>query len=248
MSSITDAWGYFEFEPNFYQNHSQLIDSYMEHAIELGPNLFDFLHKVTNYKFYFTGTAKNWFINYLDSALNELGFMQQKRHIKLYNALYKAHSKIHFTYNDYSPDDRKWLLINCDIRPNHLTNTPVEPSIFANISMNIKDITTREKSADNHSLVLNDIEDGLIFDESKPDYELGIQEFIKEYLKPAIKVSIKNIDSQDEEKFYHTLIDLIKDYAQNNPIYNGAILLDDFETPADMLDLVNKALKAKIKG
>lgn len=248
MSSITDTWGYFEFEPDFYQKHSQLIDSYMEHAIELNSSLFDFLRKSTNYKFYFTGNAKNWSINYLDDTLNDLGFMQQKRHIELYNALYKAHSKIHFTYNDYSPDDRKWLLINCDVRPNHLTNTLIKPNTFANISMDIKDIITREKSADNRSLVLNDIEDGLIFDESKPDYDLGIQDFINEYLKPAIKVPAKNIDSKDEAKFYQTLINLIKDYAQNNPTYNGALLLDDFETSSDMLNLVIKAMNAKIKG
>lgn len=220
----------------------------MEHAIELGSNLFDFLHKVTSYKFYFSGTAKNWFINYLTGALNELGFMQQKRHIELYNALYKAHSKIHFTYNDYSPDDRKWLLINCDVKPNHLTNTLIKPNTFTNISMDIKDIITRDKSADNRSLVLNDIEDGLIFDESKPDYDLGIQDFINEYLKPAIKVPTKNIDSKDEAKFYQTLINLIKDYAQNNPTYNGALLLDDFETSSDMLNLVTKVMNAKIKG
>lgn len=45
MSSITDVWGYFEFNPDFYLENIDLINKYMYNAIESEHGFFEFLKK-----------------------------------------------------------------------------------------------------------------------------------------------------------------------------------------------------------
>lgn len=248
MSSITDAWGYFEFNPDFYFDNKNLIDNYMDQAMSTEHGLFDFIEKATDSKFYFTATGKNGFLDDIPDALNELGTDNEKQHTELYNKLYQTRTVfhrgvIHFTYNDYSPDDREWLSVDCTVSP-----MGISPITQSNIDLEVNNIAIKQNPTDNRSLILADIEDGIIFDKNKPNYKCGIKDFIKDYVEPAIKIPQDCIDLSDKNSFYQTIIDLLENYAQNNSTCNGALLLENFETPADMLDLINKALKAKIKG
>lgn len=243
MSSITDAWGYFEFNPNFYFDNMNAINNYMYQAMATEHGLFDFIKKATDSKFYFTATGKNGFLDDIPDALNELGVGNETRHTALYNKLYQARTAIHFTYNDYSHDDREWLSVDCTVSP-----TGINSLIQSDIDLEVSNIAIKQNPTDNRSLILADIEDGIIFDKNKPNYKLGIQDFIRDYIEPAIKIPQDCVDLSDKNDFYQTIITLLDDYTQNDSICNGALLLEDFETPADMLDLINKALTAKIKG
>lgn len=243
MSSITDVWGYFEFDPDFYLENIDLINKYMYKAIESEHGFFEFLKKATDAKYYFTATGKNSFLGDIPDALNELGIGNETRHTTLYNKLYQAQSAIRFTYNEYTPDDRKWYSIACTVSP-----TGINSLIRSDIDLEVANIAIKQNPADNRSLILADIEDGIIFDKNKPYYKLGIQDFIREYIEPVIKIPQEYIDLSDKDGFYQTIINLLEDYAQSNSTCNGALLLEDFETPADMLELITKALKAKIKG
>lgn len=243
MSSIIDVWGYFEFDPDFYLENIDLINKYMYKAIESEHGFFEFLDKATDAKFYFTATGKNSFLDDIPDALNELGIGNEARHTALYNKLYQARSAIRFTYNEYSPDNRKWYSIACTVNP-----TGINSLIRSDIDLEVANISIKQNPTDNRSLILADIEDGIIFDKNKPDYKLGIQDFIKDFIKPVIKIPQEYIDLSDKNDFYQLIINLLENYAQNNPVCNGALLLEDFETPADMLELITKALRAKIKG
>lgn len=243
MSSITDVWGYFEFDPAFYLENIDLVNKYMYKAIESEHGFFEFLEKSADAKYYFTATGKNSFLDDIPDALNELGIGDETRHTVLYNKLYQTRSAIRFTYNEYTPDDRKWCSIACTVSPTGITSLT-----RSDIDLEVADIAIKQNPTDNRSLILADIEDGIIFDKNKPDYKLGIQDFIRDFIKPVIKIPQEYIDSSDKNNFYQLIINLLENYAQNNPICNGALLLNDFETPADMLELITKALKAKIKG
>lgn len=243
MSSITDVWGYFEFDPDFYLENIDLINKYMYKAIESDHGFFEFLKKTTDAKYYFTATGKNSFLGDIPDALNELGIGNETRHTALYNKLYQAQSAIRFTYNEYTPDDRKWYSIACTVNP-----TGINSLTRSDIDLEVADISIKQNPTDNRSLILADIEDGIIFDKNKPDYKLGIQDFIRDFIEPVIKIPQEYIDLSTKNDFYQLIINLLENYAQNNPICNGALLLEDFETPADMLELITKALKAKIKG
>ena len=243
MSSITDAWGYFEFNPDFYLENIDLINKYMYNAIESEHGFFEFLEKTTDTKYYFTATGKNSFLDDIPDALNELGIGNETRHTALYNKLYQARSAIRFAYNEYTPDDRKWYSIACTVSP-----TGINSLIRSDIDLEVDNIDIKQNQADNRSLILADIEDGIIFDKNKPYYKLGIQNFIKDYIEPVIKIPQEYIDSSSKNNFYQLIINLLENYAQNNPICNGALLLEDFETPADMFELITTALKEKIKG
>lgn len=197
MSSITDVWGYFEFNPDFYLKNNNIIDKYMYKAIESDHGFFEFLDKATDAKYYFTATGKNSFLDDIPDALNELGIGNEARHTALYNKLYQARSAIRFTYNEYTSDDRKWCSIACTVSP-----TGINSLTRSDIDLEVANIAIKQNPADNRSLILADIEDGIIFDKNKPDYKLGIQDFIRDYIEPVIKIPQEYIDVSRRIKLY----------------------------------------------
>lgn len=197
MSSVTNVWGYFEFNPDFYLKNNNLIDKYMYKAIESDHNFFEFLDKAADSKFYFTATGKSGFLDDIPDALNELGIGNETRHTALYNALYRTQTAIRFTYNEYSPDDRKWYSVACTVSP-----TSINSLTRSDIDLEVANIAIKQNPTDNRSLILADIEDGIIFDKNKPDYKLGIQDFIRDYIEPVIKIPQEYIDVSDKNNFY----------------------------------------------
>ena len=146
----------------------------MYKAIESDHNFFEFLDKAADSKFYFTATGKSGFLDDIPDALNELGIGNETRHTALYNALYRTQTAIRFTYNEYSPDDRKWYSVACTVSP-----TSINSLTRSDIDLEVANIAIKQNPTDNRSLILADIEDGIIFDKNKPDYKLGIQDFIE---------------------------------------------------------------------
>ena len=101
------------------------------------------------------------------------------------------------TYNEYSPDDRKWYSVACTVSP-----TSINSLTRSDIDLEVANIAIKQNPTDNRSLILADIEDGIIFDKNKPDYKLGIQDFIRDYIEPVIKIPQEYIDVSDKNNFY----------------------------------------------
>lgn len=217
MANCTDVEGTFDFQPNFYKAHEELIESYFNGVTLSAEYGIEDVDSLGNGQFSFYATGRWSMENILPWCLSPVDSDKScdEKFAKLFKALRESKdNRIEFKYTDYDPGNFRVSQ----------TATIIPDTLKANNKLFlVKNLESHDLPMDECSLINADLEDGLFMD--IPDHVKALKQDVLDYWK---QLSV----SQQKQHSVEDLCQVLINFVNSDDDYNGGIFywkLEDFD-------------------
>lgn len=222
MANITDAFGEFVFDEDFYNENRQLINNYFTKA-KLGQYYGIYqVHNNGDGTFTFNANGRWSMSNTLSWCLTPVNADAKALFDEFFNALTKARETISFDYTDYNPAMVWYKHIHAVIAPRKTPNDKTS-EYFDIVQIEEEDLPTDEET--------------LLDDAVEPGIYINANDRRTARIWHSIIINLTQFVNQDQHKQMYKISDVktkFDNYINNNPQYNGAFLETHYEDPDDL--------------